>query len=364
MAFNLLCHLKAYPDLDLGIIILNEGKLAEKLRSCGVAVHVIDEKLLSFRDIVQRSRSIIRSSTPDVIHSHRYKENILATLAAGFNGSIRLIATQHGLPESAGRKTTLASQLVSKANYHLLSRYFTKTVAVSEDVRNFLVQQHAFSEESVDSIHNGIEVPDTIPSNRRSGEFVIGSSGRLFPVKDYPLMIKIAQAIASTNATDVYFELAGEGPERSMLESMLQHHGLQSRFILRGHQEDMDSYYQGIDLYLNTSLHEGIPMTILEALARGIPVIAPSVGGISEIITNGIEGFLIKSRQPEAFAEKCLLLRDNVELRKKMSVAARDRAEQAFSAEKMAAGYYRLYHNNGSQTRQWLRSDTGCMSQQ
>lgn len=156
-------------------------------------------------------------------------------------------------------------------------------------------------------------------------------------------MIKIANIIAASSGDDITFELAGEGPERSVLESMIQHFGLQERFTLNGHQYDMDAFYQGIDIYLNTSVHEGIPMTILEALARGIPVIAPAVGGIKEIITNGVEGFLIESRNPNDFAEKCLLLQKNRALREKMSRAARLRAEQAFSAEMMADKYYRLY---------------------
>jgi L-malate glycosyltransferase len=111
----------------------------------------------------------------------------------------------------------------------------------------------------------------------------------------------------------------------------------------------MNSFYQGLDVYLNTSVHEGIPMTILEALSHGLPVIAPAVGGIVEIIDDGKEGFLIDSRNPHEFAEKCLLLKENRELREKMSRAAREKAEQTFSAKNMAERYYQLYRRE-SQT--------------
>lgn len=344
MTFNLLSHLKGYTDIDLVIVLFNEEKLAESLRGIGTTVHVFDENKLSFWELVRRTRALLRTSTPDLIHTHRYKENILAALSVGFCRNIKLIATQHGLPESAGKKATLASRFISKANFYMLSKYFNKTVAVSADVKRHLVQQHAFPEDRVESIHNGIDIPDSTLPRPNAGPFVIGSSGRLFPVKDYPLMVGIASSIASTSTQDVRFELAGDGTERTVLESLIRRYGLQDRFILQGHQDDMDAFYSGIDLYLNTSIHEGIPMTILEALARGIPVIAPAVGGIGEIITNGVEGFLIESRNPEAFAEKCLFLRENPELLKKMSFAARDRAEREFSAEKMADNYYRLYH--------------------
>ena len=99
-------------------------------------------------------------------------------------------------------------------------------------------------------------------------------------------------------------------------------------------------------------------MSILEALARGIPVVAPAVGGINEIITNCVEGFLVEDRNPDAFAEKCLLLRENRELKEKMSKAARDRANQFFSADSMAENYYRLYCNTAPKARQWEGSDT------
>lgn len=356
MAFNLLRRLKGYSDLDLSVILLNEGRLADELRNSGLTVHVIDERRYSFWEIVRRIRAILRSSPPQLIHSHRYKENILAILAAGPGGSINLIATQHGLPEFAGKKPPFAVRFKSGVNFHILSRYFTKTVAVSGDVRNFLVNHCAFHKENVEVIHNGIEIPNAMPPKGGIGLFVIGSSGRLFQVKDYPLMVDIARTIADLDEENIRFELAGEGPERSTLEALIQRYELRNRFVLNGHQDNMDTFYQGLDLYLNTSVHEGIPMTILEALARGLPVIAPAVGGIREIIENGVEGFLINGRHPHDFAEKCLFLRENKELRERMSKSARYKAEQAFSAERMAESYFRLY------CRTSLPSRFGCLN--
>ena len=118
---------------------------------------------------------------------------------------------------------------------------------------------------------------------------------------------------------------------------------VQDRFFLKGHVEDVSAFYRGLDVYLNTSLHEGIPMSILEAMAHNLPVIAPAVGGLVEIIEDGVDGFLVASRDPEVFAEKCLLLRDP-ELRLRMGRAARAKVERCFSADMMARSYLRLYH--------------------
>lgn len=343
MVFNLLKRLKDYDDLDTSVILLNDGRLAEELRASGLAVHIIDENRHSFWEILRKIRSIIGSHPPDIIHSHRYKENLFALLISGYCRGVRLVSTQHGLPECHDKNTSITLRLKTRANFLALSRFFT-TVAVSEDIRNVLISRFGFREDKVEVIHNGIELPPFPFPCSKNGAFVIGSSGRLFPVKDYPLMVEIARAVAATGTDDVRFELAGDGPERSALEAQIQCNGLGAGFILKGHQNDMNSFYRGLDVYLNTSVHEGIPMTILEALAHGLPVIAPAVGGIVEIIDDGTQGFLVGSRTPREFAEKCLILRNNWEERERMARAARKKAEQDFSAERMAERYYQIYH--------------------
>lgn len=348
MACNLLRRLKDYEGLDLSVILLNEGRLADELSSSGVTIYVIDENLYSFWEIFRKIREIISNNPPDIIHSHRYKENLLALLVSGCCRGIKLVSTQHGLPESHVNKPGTNLRIKTATNFWMLSKFFT-TVAVSEDIRNVLISRFGFRKERVEVIHNGIELPSCASvSGAKPGPFVVGSSGRLFPVKDYPLMVEIAQAFAASGKEDLRFELAGDGPELPRLEALVQSYGLNAGFTFRGHLDDMDHFYRGLDIYLNTSLHEGIPMTILEALAHGLPVIAPAVGGIVEIIDDGKEGFLINSRVPGDFAEKCLFLKENREEREKMARTAREKAERAFSAEGMAERYYRFYRQTAS----------------
>lgn len=347
MACNLLKRLKNYNDIDISVIILNEGRLAKELRLAGLTVHVIDERQNSFWEIFKKTRKIVIGCLPEIIHSHRYKENLLALLISGCLRGIKLVSTQHGLPEAYAKKPAIVQRFKTLANFSILSRFFT-TVTVSGDILNSLIIRFGFRKENVEIIHNGIELPENVSSPNNTGEFVIGSSGRLFPVKDYPLMLEIARVVALKGVKNIRFELAGNGPEMPELKKMIAYYGLKADFILKGHVDDMESFYRGLDVYLNTSVHEGIPMTILEALSYGIPVIAPAVGGIIEIIDDANDGFLIDSRNPQDFAEKCMLLKDNIELRKRMAHAAREKAEQVFSAEKMADKYYRLYRRTES----------------
>ena len=138
------------------------------------------------------------------------------------------------------------------------------------------------------------------------------------------------------------FLLAGDGPELSALKAKIEGNGLNDAFIILGHIVDISTFYGRINAYINTSVHEGIPMSILEAMAHGLPVVAPDVGGIGEIIENGVDGFLVTERSPEAFAEPLLQLRDAA-LRQRIGVAAREKIRSSFSAQNMAAQYYQLY---------------------
>jgi len=96
-------------------------------------------------------------------------------------------------------------------------------------------------------------------------------------------------------------------------------------------------------LFLNTSLHEGIPLSVLEAMSCGLPVVAPRVGGIPEIIENGRHGFLVDGRTPEDFAWQCLELLRNEDVRKKFGSSAAERFIDQFSSVRMAASYLKLY---------------------
>ena len=344
MAYHLLKGLKSYGDLSVTAIVLNEGRLAEEIRKLGIRVHVVDESKSSLLNLFKIIKKILEKSPPDLIHSHRYKENFLAYLTSRSIHGIKLIGTQHGMPEVYGGKSTLKQRVITKCNFFGLSLFFNRTVAVSGDIQKAFIKQFGFRESKISMIHNGIEIPDLIPERENGETFVIGSAGRLCPVKDYPFMIEIAKAVKE-KTKNIKFHLAGEGPERSKLKALIQEYNLNETFVLKGHIEDMPPFYRSLDLYLNTSVHEGIPMSILEAMAHGLPVVAPDVGGISEIVSNGEDGYLIEKRDPKAFAEKCFLLYKNKQLRRRMAQAAREKIVKSFSVENMAAQYHELYLN-------------------
>jgi len=341
MVFHLLKGLKKYSNLKLSAILLNEGILAEKLRGLGIPVNIFDENKLSFFQLYKEIKKKINSDPPNIIHSHRYKENILSFLCSRNIKSVKLIATQHGLPEPYEGHKKLKNILTSGFNQFILKKYFHKFGVVSKDIEETFIGKYGFLKEKIKVIHNGIEIPKNI-NLKNDNQFVIGSAGRLFPVKDYPLMVNIAWEVLK-QANNIQFKLAGEGPEYLRIRNLIEEFSLNGNFVLEGFMEDLTPFYHKLDIYLNTSLHEGIPISVLEAMSHGIPVIAPRVGGLKEIITDGVDGFLIESRNAKDFAQKCLQLYLDRNLRLKMGQAAREKIVNEFSLENMADQYHRLY---------------------
>jgi len=341
MAYNLLRGLQPYEGLSLSVILFNEGRLAKEIRKLGIKVDVIDESKKSFFNIIWSTRRILSQQPPDVIHSHRYKENILAYLTSRSFPGVKLVGTEHGLVELRGRKTSPKQRVISKCNIFVLSRYFHHVVGVCRDIQEAFLNS-GLREDKTSVIHNGIEISNT-PQKTKNGEtFVIGSSGRIFPIKDYPFMIEVARGIRE-KTNHICFQLAGQGPEQPKIQALVHEHNLEGVFELKGYLEDISTFYGKLDLYLNTSVHEGIPMSVLEAMAHGLPVIGPKVGGLAEIIDDGIQGYLLEEKDPKAYAEKCLLLYENKALRKNMSMAAKEKVKRSFSVKNMVQRYFSLY---------------------
>ena len=329
------------PDLNLLVVLLNKNKLADKLERHGVEVRVVEESQNSFISIVRSVRKLVNAFSPDIIHSHRYKENLLAWITAFGRKNIKLVATQHGMPEISGGSVCLTGRFRAAIFFRLLSHCFDNTVLVSEEMRKSLINSYGFSSKTITVIHNGISLPKDICSGE-GRRLVIGSAGRLYPVKNFSMLVDIGHSVVMQNDI-VDFVIAGAGPQYAMLEEKIQSYGLQDRFKILGHIDDMRFFYKNLDVYVNTSIHEGIPMSVLEAMSYGLPVVAANVGGLPEIIKNGVNGFLIEGYNKNIYINHLLELINNQDLRLVMAKYARDRVSKYFSLKVMADNYYQLY---------------------
>jgi glycosyltransferase involved in cell wall biosynthesis len=347
MGFRLLTGLAGIKGVELSVILLNEGKLAREIRTLDVPIDVVEETRLNFFQINKRFQENLMKFQPDIVHTHRLKENIMGYLSSRKAGrGIHLICTQHGLDEPQLR---LKWKLLSRANRYVLSRHFQNIVAVSEDIRIKLSEKNGLPSEKIVVIHNGTEIPEEIHSDRGNHPFTIGSAGRFFPIKDYPFFVEVAAEV-NRYAKDIRFELAGEGPALEDINDRIQRYGLQDVFRLKGFVEDISVFYTGLDLYINTSIHEGFPMSVLEAMSHGLPVVAAKEGGIKDIVEDGVHGFMIEGRDPKRFAQKCLAIYQDRNLRQSMGVASIEKVTREYSIKTMAGKYYELYVKVLSQT--------------
>jgi glycosyltransferase involved in cell wall biosynthesis len=345
MIFCLLESLRDDPNLKIVALSLNEGILTTRLQNTGIETYVISEADNSFGRIAVKAFNLFKSRKIDVIHSHGYKANLLAFLLAKFTAVKDLFTTLHGLsePPVQGQNGEKGTHLQIKLDYFIINHFFTRIVAVSQEMKNVLVQRYGFNQDNVDVIHNGIPVPSKSPSPLLStSRFHIGTAGRMVPVKDFNLFLVVAAEIK--RQTDrVRFSILGDGPLRSELIRKAAELKIEDSVEFLPTKADPFPYYQSLDLFLNTSLHEGIPLSILEAMALGRAVVAPRVGGIPEIISHGEDGLLVDGRNPGEFAQLCLELMENGDLRMNVGNRASKKVATYFSSSRMAASYLQLY---------------------
>lgn len=349
----MICHLletlRDQPGVTLMALALNEGRLTERLRAAGIDTVVVPESGRSFPVLCWEAIRACRGRRIEVVHAHRYKENLLAWIVAvALKVQVRL-STMHGMPEMYGPAQRIRARVKVWLNLALLRRGFSMVVAVSHEIDHTLRGRHAFPASRVEVIHNGIPLPE-IPGlddgqgvrEERGKKVIIGTIGRCVPVKGFDLFIEIAERVCQ-RMDQAVFVLVGEGPEKWKLEQAVAAKGLEGRVLLFPACVDPSPHYRSFDIYLNTSLHEGIPLTILEAMAWGKPVVAANVGGIPEVVSHQETGFLVDGRDPEAFSAWCCALAQDRALRSMVGARARAAVAERFSVQKMAVSYAALY---------------------
>jgi glycosyltransferase involved in cell wall biosynthesis len=347
---TLLRSLARYTDIELSAVLLNEGKLAERLRSDGINPIVIEETKEGFFAIRRCLTRILSEIRPEIIHSHRYKENILASLVARECGARRLVQTVHGVQEGLSGLRRLKMRAYQLLNDFQTGRRFDSVIAVSEDIRRVLSIKHP--QTNIVTIHNGIDLAAIKPckpmSETRlslgleSDNPLIGSVGRLVPVKAYDVFLRSA-AIVRESCPDAHFLIAGDGPLRGELESMADGLRLGRNMIFTGFRDDILDIVNALDIYVVSSQHEGIPMSVLEAMALAKPIVSTAVGGMTEIIEKAISGALVEPGSDREIANTCLWLLGDKSRIRVMGDEARARVQVRFSAAAQCKKVYDLY---------------------
>jgi glycosyltransferase involved in cell wall biosynthesis len=348
---TLMRYLIRYQECAFFVVLFNEGRLATALRAMGVSVRVISESRYGLVGLVIQLVRLFRQIRPQIVHTHKYKDNIAGMLAARLAGVAHVVRMVHGLPEPFGGLKGL-KMICYVALDLALSRLWTRRfVAVSSSIAAFLSEK--FVAERIICIHNGIDLEraQIISEKGREiknllrlevNEIVIGSVGRLSSVKAQDQLLRAAQQLIVAGHK-LRVLLVGEGPMEQSLKELTKHLNLVDFVVFTGHQERVADYLGVMDVFVLPSLNEGIPMALLEALAMERPVVATRVGGVPEVIEHGVNGLLV---DPADTLSLVRAIRELIEDRSKairLGKAGRARIVQEFSANLMAARMLGMY---------------------
>jgi len=346
----LLKALAQRPDLALRAILLNEGRLAVELRNCGIDVEIIPETSNSFRKILRRSAEYLNGRGVQILHSHRYKENLLATALHLRCGIPYLVRTEHGWTEPTFGPGKVKHGAV-RALDRLAARWYADLiVSPSEDLRkkvvgfadpekivtvlNAIDTTHTATELTVGTAKRRLGIPETAP--------VVGCAGRLEPVKRLDRYLAVCAGIKA-KLPEARFVIAGDGSRRAELEELARSLGLTESVFFCGHRDDVLELLQAFDLFVMTSDHEGLPMALLQAMCLQKPVVCTAVGGIPEVVENGNSGILVDANETEAFVAACMSVLCDQRLASTLGRAARNEVLSRFDVSSHAESVARLY---------------------
>ena len=335
---------RLHGEMPMAVCCLDEaGAWARDLEAEGIQVTALGRRPGFQPSLGRAVAGVALRHRATVIHAHHYSPFVYSALARLSGSHARIVFTEHGRLSDAG-----PSAKRRWAN-RLLSRFAGNVFAVSGDLKQHLVDE-GFAPGRVGVIYNGIDVgplptPDARQRARRAlGEdaLVVGTIGRLDPVKDLGTLIRGVREAA--RARDLLLVVIGDGADRAALERASIDAGVEARVRFLGHRDDARTWLAGCDVYANSSISEGVSLTILEAMAAGLPIVATRVGGTPEIVDDSC-GRLVPSRDPAAIAAALVELDRSPDLRSKLGAAARHRAETRFTIERMVGEYAEVYRS-------------------
>ncbi len=319
------------------LICLGErGPLADPIEACGWPVTALAAPPGLRPRLVWRLAKLFRQLQCDVVHTHDDKPLIYGVLAAQLAGVRRIIHTQHhGKLASLSRRQ---ERLVAWA-----SRGADCFVCVSHDSARQMIAQ-GVPAGRVRVLWNGVDLA-RFACHGPCPNGPIVTVARLSPEKDIANLLQTMAIVVRAEGT-ARLEIAGDGPCREKLLHLRDELGLKTQVAFLGSVRDMPALLQRASLFVLPSQTEGISLTLLEAMASGLPVVATRVGGNPEVVLDGVTGLVVPPRQPIALADAILQMRSNRAAAQRMGRAGRARAEAHFDVRSMVAAYESLYRND------------------
>lgn len=320
-------------------------EVIDEAKSMGLPTAVFESRGQLDLGTVFRIKKFIVDAQIDIIHTHNYKSDLLGFWASRLVG-IKWVGTNHVWHSTDGKLKF----------YETLDAFFLKfadkVTAVSQEIKDDLVHK-GFKGEKVAVIDNGIDI-GKFQHKMNAGElkralfnlsedsFVVVIVGRLAKEKGHDIFFRAAQGIIE-KYPHIKFLVIGDGPLRSSLEIIVNDMGLSQNVIFAGIRNDMPHIYAMCDLMVNSSYIEGLPMTILEAMAAHVPVIATRIGAVPKVIDDQKNGIFLEAGDVDALAKAIVELMEDAPKRKRFADEAYQDVCERFSDDRMAQRYCEIY---------------------
>lgn len=301
------------------------------LRHVRRALHPVHD-LLGLLELVR----LIRRTRPHVVHANSSKAGVLGRLAAALTRVPIRIFTVHGWAFKAHHGT--ASRLYLWAD-RLVRPLTTRIVCVAETEREVGLRARTCTAEQAVVIRNAVDTSAAARAVPAGGPPLLVSVGRLKEPKDFLTLVRAAGRLHG----DFRLRVLGDGPDRAEVVAEIEQLGLRDRVELAGEVDDVPRHLAAADAFVLSSRSEGMPMSILEAMAAGLPVVATRVGGIAELVADGETGLLVPAGDAAALAAALQRLVDDEALRKALGARGRERAVAEFDLAGFRRAHLELY---------------------
>ena len=294
----------------------------------------------------------MRRERPDIVHTHMAKAGTLGRLAALFAGVPIKIHTFHG-HVFEGYFPSMTTRFFLKVERFLAKRS-QGLIAVSDHVRDEICQRyHIDLKDRVRTIPVGLDLDPFLQVNDKRGRLqdelhvsssirLIGIVGRLVPIKNHPFFLDIAEMLVK-RYRDLHFVIVGSGEEEPFLRNLVRQKGLSSFVAFLGWRRDLADIYADLDLVVLTSRNEGTPVSLIEAMASGKAIVAARVGGVPDVVQDGVTGYTVALDDLSDFVEKIERLLVDPGLRAQFGQEGRQWVKERFSKERLLQDIQALY---------------------
>ena len=328
------------------VVIRGKGWVYEELRRRGVEPILLDAKgSFNWRYLLNLVR-LIRHEKVALIQSHLLGASVYSAMAGILTG-IPVVATFHGEVDIGVKERLKAFKMAA------INAGAARIIAVSGGLRDDILRRTNLNQKKLEVIYNGIETgafqhpPADILKRKFSwpeNVFVIGCLGNIRPAKAYDILLRAVSLLGRD--TNFRFVVAGQADKSGLYERLLEQRkalGLEQVVQFPGFLDDAAEYLAGLDLFLSTSISEGLPLSAIQAMAAGLPLLATRCGGYEELVSDRENGWLVEVDDPEAVATAIQLLAADHKLRERLAESARRHVQTTFDSSVMFARYQQVY---------------------